>query len=115
MSIAGSFVILVILLARLILKNAPKKWSYLLWIAAGFRLCCPVSIRSAISLFRVMPKTVSRSTAKSIAALEYIPRTTAQSVSAPAIAQPVVGGVIPDPAIPMLSSAPTAAQTAVRR
>ncbi|MBO4879031.1 MAG: hypothetical protein J5544_02100 [Clostridia bacterium] len=77
MSIAGSVVIGAILLGRLLLRRAPKKWSYLLWIAAAFRLCCPVSIRSAISLFRVIPQT---ETAKAAAAagetasrLSYIP------------------------------------------
>ncbi|MBQ4429156.1 MAG: penicillin binding protein [Clostridia bacterium] len=59
MSISGAIVILAILLARLILKKAPKKWSYLLWGAAAFRLCCPVSIKSAISLFNFVPKAAN--------------------------------------------------------
>ena len=85
MSIAGSIVIVVILLGRLLLKNAPKKWSYLLWIAAAFRLCCPVSIRSAFSLFRVLPqpeaaKTAASTAGETVGRLNYIPAT----VNAPA-------------------------------
>ncbi|MBR5713579.1 MAG: peptidase M56 BlaR1, partial [Clostridia bacterium] len=57
MSFAASIVIAVISLARLILKKAPKKWSYSLWIAAAFRLCCPVSIGAAFSIFRIVPKS----------------------------------------------------------
>ncbi|MBR6007149.1 MAG: peptidase M56, partial [Clostridia bacterium] len=73
MSIAGAVVIAVILIGRLLLKNAPKKWSYLLWIAAAFRLCCPVSIRSAISLFRVFPKAAETAGAsETLARLDYI-------------------------------------------
>ena len=85
MSIASSVVIAVILLGRLLLKNAPKKWSYLLWIAAAFRLCCPVSIRSAFSLFRVLPqpeaaKTAASTAGETVGRLNYIPAT----VNAPA-------------------------------
>ena len=85
MSIASSVVIAVILLGRLLLKNAPKKWSYLLWIAAAFRLCCPVSIRSAFSLFRVLPqpeaaKTAASTAGETVGRLNYIPA----AVNAPA-------------------------------
>ena len=38
MSLSGAAVILVILLARLALKKAPRKWSFALWLAAAFRL-----------------------------------------------------------------------------
>lgn len=75
MSVSGAIVILTILLARLILKKAPKKWSYLLWGAAAFRLCCPVSIKSAISLFNFVPKAANTAENAVSAAgrLEYIP------------------------------------------
>ena len=59
MSLSGAIVIMAVLIARLILKKAPKKWSYLLWLAAGFRLVCPVSIRSAVSLFRMLPAKIA--------------------------------------------------------
>ncbi len=53
MSLKGSYVIAALLLVRLLLKKAPKKYSYILWVAAAFRLVCPVSFSSAISLFRL--------------------------------------------------------------
>jgi len=58
MSLTGSWVILAVLLLRLLLKKAPKKYSYALWLAAAFRLVCPVSFQSALSLFslRLGPK-----------------------------------------------------------
>ena len=51
MSISAGYVILAILLFRLLLKKAPKKYSYALWSAAAFRLLCPYSISSVVSLF----------------------------------------------------------------
>ena len=44
MSYAASFVILFVMLARLLLKKAPKIFSYALWGVVGFRLICPFSI-----------------------------------------------------------------------
>lgn len=43
MSIVGTIVIFIILFARLLLKNKPKIFSYLLWFPVFFRLICPVS------------------------------------------------------------------------
>lgn len=53
MSITGSWVILAVMLARLLLKRAPKWLSYGLWAVAGFRLCCPVSFAAVFSLFNL--------------------------------------------------------------
>ena len=55
MSMTASYVILAVLALRLLLRKAPKKYSYLLWSVVGFRLCCPVSFRSVFSLFRLKP------------------------------------------------------------
>ncbi len=60
MSLSASVVIAAVLLVRLILTGAPKKWSYLLWSVVGFRLCCPVSFQSAFSLFSVAPEQIPR-------------------------------------------------------
>lgn len=54
MSVKACFVIIVIMIARLILARAPKKHSYLLWIAAAFRLCVPFSIGSKVSIFGIL-------------------------------------------------------------
>ena len=58
MSLASCAVIAAVLLARLILKRAPKKWSYLLWLVVAFRLCCPISIHSPVSVFSLLPKQI---------------------------------------------------------
>ncbi len=55
MSITGGYIILAVLLARLILRRAPKKYSYALWAVALFRLICPVSFKSVISVFALKP------------------------------------------------------------
>ena len=89
MSISASAVIAVILLLRLVLRSAPKKWRYLLWSAAGFRLACPVSFRAAFSIFRLAPKAAAAPTATAGAAqLRYIPR--AAVTAAPVIPNPVI-------------------------
>ena len=49
-SFHGSIVILAVLLLRLVLKKAPKKFICLLWMLAGIRLLLPVPIESAYSL-----------------------------------------------------------------
>lgn len=54
MSLTASAVIPVVLLVRLLLKRAPKVFSYLLWSVVLFRLLCPVSIPSAFSLMRLV-------------------------------------------------------------
>ena len=48
MSGAGSLVILLVLLARLGLRKAPKVFSYGLWAIVLFRLLCPVAVPIAI-------------------------------------------------------------------
>jgi beta-lactamase regulating signal transducer with metallopeptidase domain len=53
MSLTASYVILVIILVRLPLKKAPKAISYALWSAAGFRLLCPFSFESILSLLPI--------------------------------------------------------------
>ncbi len=50
MSVTAGYVILLTLLVRLCLKKAPKIYAYLLWTASFFRLVCPVSFESVISL-----------------------------------------------------------------
>ncbi len=50
MSVTASYVILCIILIRLPLKKAPKIFSYALWSVAGFRLLCPFSFKSIVSL-----------------------------------------------------------------
>lgn len=50
MSFTASFVIVFVLLARLFLRKAPSIFSYALWGAVLFRLFCPISFASPVSL-----------------------------------------------------------------
>lgn len=67
MSCAASYVIAAVLLLRLLLKKAPRRYSYVLWSAAAFRLCCPVSLSAGFSLFGLLDLTQRG------AALDFIP------------------------------------------
>lgn len=53
MSITGTYVALVVILVRVLLKKSPKIFSYILWIPVFFRLIVPFSINSILSF---MPK-----------------------------------------------------------
>ena len=51
MSVTAGFVIVLVLAARLLLRRAPRSFSYCLWILVAFRLVCPYSFSSAASIF----------------------------------------------------------------
>ena len=69
MSITGSIVIAVVLLARLFLKRAPKIYSYALWAVVLFRLLCPLSVTAGLSVLKPLPVT----TTPGISAVSYQP------------------------------------------
>lgn len=50
MSITSSYVILFVMIARILLKKSPKIFSYMLWSVVLFRLVCPISFESKLSL-----------------------------------------------------------------
>lgn len=50
MSRTACIVILVVILARLLLKRAPKIVSYSLWAVVLFRLLCPISFKADVSI-----------------------------------------------------------------
>ncbi|MBQ7841522.1 MAG: hypothetical protein IJ390_13710 [Lachnospiraceae bacterium] len=72
MSITASIMILFVLLVRLVLKKAPKFYSYVLWLAVLFRLLCPISISAPVSLLGAFDVPAIESTA-STSTIEYIP------------------------------------------
>lgn len=86
MSLTGSIVILAVLVIRFFLRKAPKKWSYLLWLVVAFRLACPVSLPSPISLLGAVNAPVTTG-----GTIEYIPQAIIQPQS------PVVSPVTPAP------------------
>ena len=60
MSLTASYVILFVLIARLLLRKAPKIFAYALWSVVLFRLICPFSFESILSL---IPQSVPEITA----------------------------------------------------
>jgi len=59
MSWTASFVILFVLVLRLMLKRAPKVFSYMLWGIPLIRLLCPFSLRSILSLIPINTQPIS--------------------------------------------------------
>ncbi len=55
MSFTASIVASVVIVIRILLRKAPKVFSYLLWIPVIFRLVCPVSFESGLSLMPAKP------------------------------------------------------------
>lgn len=85
MSLTASIVILFVLLARLVLKRAPKLYSYLLWIVVLFRLLSPVALTSGFSFLGIMDVPVTQTST-----IEYIP-TDIVYTEYPAVDIPVPG------------------------
>jgi beta-lactamase regulating signal transducer with metallopeptidase domain len=50
MSLTAGVAIVFVLLARLLLRKAPKIFSYALWAVVLFRLLCPLSFESPVSI-----------------------------------------------------------------
>ncbi|MBR6426076.1 MAG: hypothetical protein IKS29_08990, partial [Oscillospiraceae bacterium] len=100
MSLQASVVILAVLLGRLALRRAPKRWSYVLWAAVGFRLACPVSVLWAFSLFRLLPGLTSPGGTGML--VDYAPLEVSTAPAAPQITQ----NLAPQVSIP--ASVPTA-------
>ncbi len=58
MSITASIVIVFVMLARVPLKKAPKIFSYIIWAVVLFRLVCPISFSSQLSVMGILPTPV---------------------------------------------------------
>lgn len=54
MSLTGGIAIVFVMLARILLRKAPKIFSYALWAVVLFRLVCPVSFSSAFSVMGLL-------------------------------------------------------------
>jgi len=108
MSITSCYVMAAVMLCRLLLRKAPKKYTCILWSIVGFRLICPFSFPSAVSLFRLFDTAdVQGETA---AKLQYIPAEIAMmetpqvSAGIPAV-NAVINGSLPA-AVPEYSVSP---------
>jgi beta-lactamase regulating signal transducer with metallopeptidase domain len=95
MSVSAAVVITVVATLRFVLRGAPKKWRYLLWSAAAFRLACPVSFRAAFSIFRLRPPAASATAPAAAAELSYIPRAVTPMVRVSQPPVPVTGVPVP--------------------
>ena len=80
MSLTGSIVIAVVLLARFFLKRAPKIYSYALWAVVLFRLLCPLSVTAGLSVLKPLPVT----TTPGVSTVSYRPVAQAVRESIPA-------------------------------
>lgn len=69
MSITASYVAIAVILVRLILKKAPKVFSYVLWGVVLFRVICPLSFTSDVSFLRLLHIDQQNSTGL----LKYVP------------------------------------------
>ena len=104
MSLTASIVIIVVLLARFLLKRAPKIFSYALWAVVLFRLLCPISLTSNISLMNILKAPVAEN-----GRIEYVSfdavNTDTPSIT---ISSPNLNQTADRPANPSLGEAPTA-------
>ena len=57
MSAAGGVLICVVVLLRALLRRAPKWIRGILWAIVAVQLVCPVSLRSPLSVYRLLPRS----------------------------------------------------------
>ena len=93
MSLTASVVILAVLAVRRLLRRAPKVFSYALWAVVLFRLLCPVSVTSAVSLMGALGAPAQERTQRT-SAVEYVPADIMIRGTAPAVTQ------LPQPPLP---------------
>ena len=110
MSLTASVVILAVLAVRLLLRRAPKVFSYALWAVVLFRLLCPVSVTSAVSLLGALGAPAQeRSAVTSV--VEYVPADIVRNM-APAVT-PLPQEPFPaEPGENIISTAPSVTQPA---
>ena len=89
MSLTASVAIVFVMLLRLLLKKAPKVISYALWGVVLFRLLCPVSFESEISLFGLFETPTVDATDRT-SMVEYIPSNIVHTEN-PEVVLPVPG------------------------
>lgn len=70
MSITASYVAVAVMLARVLLRRAPKIFSYMLWSAVMIRLILPVSFTSSFSILKLVGPAGSSGTGQ----LQFVPK-----------------------------------------
>lgn len=104
MTLTGSLVILAVLVMRLVLRTAPARWRYLLWLVVAFRLVCPVALSAPVSLMGAVNAPVTAT-----GTIEYIPRPSHDLPSAAVPTDPAVPDAAPSAPAPQLPAAPAQA------
>ena len=79
MSMTGSVVILLVMLSRLILKRAPKIFSYALWSVVLFRLLCPVAFTAPVSVLNALEPEVQEAS-ESTSVVYFLPAEASQNL-----------------------------------
>jgi len=87
MSITASCVAIGVILVRLLLKKAPKIFSYVLWAPVLFRLVCPFSFNSEFSFFNLINLNAKQGSG----AYEFVPQNIGM-IQTPAI-RSAIGGI----------------------
>lgn len=59
-SVTAGMIIVVLIAVRVLLRRAPKIFSYALWGIVLFRLLCPISISSEFSAFGLLSEPVEK-------------------------------------------------------
>ena len=72
MSLTASVIIVTVIILRVLLKRAPKVYSYMLWSVVLFRLLCPITINTPLSLLRLFDTPIVETT-DSVSQITYIP------------------------------------------
>ena len=102
-------VIVAVLLVRLALQRAPRKYSYALWLAVGFRLACPVSTEDLWSIFELpgLYELAETTGAVGTGMVDELPRVAAAlAPAAPSVTAPAVsGGAVSGPSVPVEEAA----------
>lgn len=73
LSLTGSYIIVAITFFRLLLKKAPKNFSYYLWAIAGIRLLCKFSFSSVFSIFNLFSVPAEKSPLSVTTSNNYVP------------------------------------------
>lgn len=80
MSLTASVMIVLVILARLALKRAPKIYSYAPWSVVLFRLLCPVSLPSPVSLLGALDAPVAEPESRITTVVYFQPEAPFQTV-----------------------------------
>lgn len=103
MSMTGSIVILLVMLARLLLKRTPKIFSYALWAVVLFRLLCPVAFTAPVSVLEAFQPEVKEASDYT-STVSYLPGKPAQGQVLPFVPAENLSGNLPEEAEPVRRS-----------